>query len=315
MTFMIEYKINSDSSGQRMDRFLKKFFPKASKGFLEKMLRKKRIKLNGSRSVGSDMIKDGDLITFYFSEETFNTFKGTEQRPSSNHPIPAPLKQMLNNPVYENENFIVYNKPAGFRTQPDQSGKCSVAEAVLTVIPRSGTFTPAPVGRLDIGTSGTMIVPKNYAAQKKISAAVKKHETIKEYTALVYGKVAKAAVLKSRLRKDSSRNLVRVDSRGIEASLDYHPIEIKGSYSLLSVRLHTGRTHQIRVQLASAGYPIVGDGKYGDKKINSLFPSIRHPLLHCHRYAVPSMNLNVTGTPLPEDFTEVLKSLGFKRCH
>lgn len=311
---MKTYTIDSNSAGQRMDRFLMKFFPEASKGFLEKMLRKKRIKRNGKRADPKDMVAVGDELLFYFSDETYNQFRGIKKGDAPKEaPLPPALRRMMAEPLWENGDCIVLNKPAGFLSQPDTSGKPSVADAIQRFLPHSGTFHPAPANRLDYGTSGIILVPKNYEAQKKIMAAIRERAVSKEYLALVHGTLTQPLELKTRLTKDEQANRVTAGHAGVEASLSCTPLASHEGLTLVSVDLHTGRSHQIRVQLAQAGYPVVGDSKYGQAKKDLSLKRrfhLNHQLLHSVRYALPQAGIDVRA-PLPQDFEEILTAFHF----
>ncbi len=313
---MINYTIDQNSEGQRADRFLQKFFPEASKGFLQKMLRKKRIKLNHARVEAKTMLKTGDVFSFYFSDETFQHFRGTK----TNHEGPdltkaLPLLDMMSYPVLETDTLLVLNKPAGWLTQPDGSGKISVADVVKILGPKHDTFHPAPANRLDYGTSGIILVPKDYNTQKQLLTAIREHRVEKEYLVLVSGKILKPGEIHQSLSKNPKTNIVKADIAGKPAYLIYTPVYTTDDFTLVKVKLITGRSHQIRVQMAGIGHPVIGDYKYGDQSLNrKLEASVTTlPLmLHSYHYAAPDLKINVTA-PLSKDFKAVLKTVGIKK--
>ena len=316
IAFMINYTIDQNSEGQRADRFLQKFFPEASKGFLQKMLRKKRIKRNHARLEANTMLKAGDILTFYFSDETYHRFRGTktdEQTPDLTKALP--LLDMMNYPVMETGSLLVLNKPAGWLTQPDDSGKISVADVVKILGPKHDTFHPAPANRLDYGTSGIILVPKDYDTQKKLLTAIRDHRVQKEYLVLVEGKITESGDIQGSLKKNSTSNRVKADAAGKPASLNYTPVYTTDDFTLLKVRLITGRSHQIRVQLANIGHPVIGDYKYGNGSLNRKLEAAVSSLplmLHSYHYAAPDLNIDVTA-PLSKDFKTVLKAVGIKK--
>ncbi len=282
------------------------------------MLRKKRIKLNHARTEAKTMLKSGDVFSFYFSEETYQSFRGIQ----NNHQEPdltkaLPLLDMISYPVLETDTLLVLNKPAGWLTQPDSSGKISVADVIKILGPKHDTFHPAPANRLDYGTSGIVLVPKNYNTQKQILRAIKEHRVEKEYLVLVSGKIQTSGEIHQSLKKNSQTNTVKADKSGKSAFLSYTPIYTTDDYTLVKVKLFTGRSHQIRVQMASIGHPVIGDYKYGDQSLNrKLEKSVTTlPLmLHSYHYAAPDLNINVTA-PISKDFKAVLKSVGIKMRH
>ncbi|MBP3436866.1 MAG: RNA pseudouridine synthase [Clostridia bacterium] len=180
--------------------------------------------------------------------------------------------------LYDDKELLVVDKPIGLLSAPSQEDSLSVA--TLLDKEREGAFPITPVNRLDRNVGGVMVLVKTSFAAAYYSQAVSQHQTyIKEYLAVVEGSLAeKEGTLRDFLFKDSSKNktfVVKKIRKGVkEAVLDYRVLqeaEEKGSvYSLVLVRLHTGRTHQIRVQFASRGHSLYGDGKYGGRGNDTL---------------------------------------------
>ncbi|MGN0193908.1 MAG: pseudouridine synthase [Pseudoramibacter sp.] len=313
---MITYRIPQSADGQRLDRFLTKFMPDAGKGLLMKMLRKKRIKCNGRRADPRDMITQGDVLTFYFSEETFNKFRGkSEQKPSKSQALPEVLTDLTTPPLYEDAHLLAVNKPAGLLTQPDRTGAPSVAD--LAARYSTGTFHAAPANRLDRGTSGVILIPKDYDTQKKLSQAIREHQTQKTYAALVFGQITEPGACDDRLIRNNNKTQIAApakDSKSKRAVLHYSPIKSDAHYSLLKIRLYTGKTHQIRVQLAHLGHPIVGDVKYGSADANRELKKqfgLSHPLLHAMRYSLdtPDFAFDIEAPITDPAFNRILNAL------
>ncbi|MBE6643201.1 MAG: RluA family pseudouridine synthase [Ruminococcaceae bacterium] len=172
--------------------------------------------------------------------------------------------------LYEDKHLTVCVKPPLILSQQDSKGSPDMTEALRTQL---GTVHKV-VHRLDFGVGGTMVYAKTDVAAGKLSAAVSERSFKKEYLAVIYGTPEKEeGIYKDLLFKDSTKNKSFVVDRmrkGVkEASLEYKLLETKetdkGVLSLVHVKLHTGRTHQIRVQFASRKTPLYGDGKYGSK--------------------------------------------------
>ncbi|MBQ6701488.1 MAG: RluA family pseudouridine synthase [Clostridia bacterium] len=172
--------------------------------------------------------------------------------------------------LYEDKHLTVCVKPPLILSQQDSKGSPDMTEALRTQL---GTVHNV-VHRLDFGVGGTMVYAKTDVAAGKLSAAVSERSFKKEYLAVIYGIPEKEeGIYKDLLFKDSTKNKSFVVDRmrkGVkEASLEYKLLETKetdkGVLSLVHVKLHTGRTHQIRVQFASRKTPLYGDGKYGSK--------------------------------------------------
>lgn len=310
---MKDYLITDNAAGQRLDRYLSKLFPNAEKNLLQKSIRKKNITLNRKKAQSDTVLKSGDMVTIFFSDETIRKF--SEVQPQSRQKIPESILAVFTAPIYEDDNLLVINKPAGLLTQPDASGKLSVSDCISELIPKEGTFHPAPANRLDLNTGGIILIPKNYGMQKKISAAIRNRTVTKEYLALVMGEIKTPAELIHYLKKNRQKNQVAISHNhdDLIAKLKIKPLICKNNTTLVSVRLETGRSHQIRVQLAADGHPIAGDPKYGDDVFNLMLRErfdLRHQLLHSYHYAIEDLGLDFTA-PLPEDFSNILRALSY----
>ncbi|WP_303868759.1 RluA family pseudouridine synthase [Acetobacterium wieringae] len=313
--------ITENESNQRLDRFLKKLMPQASTGFLQKMLRKKRIKLNGQKSEPSTAITAGDVVSIYFAEETIANFR-----------VDTPPKKLdRNSPqldiIFENNDLLVLNKPVELLTQPDKSEEPSLIDYAVNYLIKKGdydpktnlTFTPACANRLDKNTTGIILVPKNYKTLQAVNCAIREDRTKKIYFAIVTGKPKTADEITGYLKKDGDKNSVTFSPQQTaptdkKAVLNYETLAGHGDYALLKIILKTGRSHQIRVQLSAMGLPIVGDPKYGSRLVNSrLYEEfgLKSQLLHSARYTLPDMNKTFTA-PLPPVFEKALKRFGFK---
>ena len=277
---MKELDITHNEANQRIDRFLKKYMSEASTGYLYKMLRKKRIKVNGAKVQPDYILNIGDKIQLYLSEDTMRKF---QKKPSLTF-----AKGQLNI-VYEDCNILLLNKPKNLLVHGDNR------ENVHTLInqvhsylylqgdydpEKENTFAPACCNRLDRNTSGIMIIAKNFPTLQEINKMIKENNVIKKYRALVKGEIKDAKELKGFWVKDSSTNKVEIihhktkDAKFIHTK--YKPIESNHEYTLLEIDLITGRSHQIRAHLASEGFPIIGDMKYGIRKINRTFYNQYH---------------------------------------
>lgn len=168
------------------------------------------------------------------------------------------------NIIFENSDFVVCVKPVGICSQNDKT-----VDMVNLLREQTGSDI-YPVHRLDTAVGGTMVFAKNSKTAALLSKQIADGIFKKRYLAVVTGKPQEeSGILKDLLFKDSSRNktyVVNRERKGVkQASLEYEILSAVDGYSLLSILLHTGRTHQIRVQFASRKTPLVGDGKYGSK--------------------------------------------------
>lgn len=272
---MRTFTAGDNDAGMRMDRFTLKVCPALPTALMYKYIRIKRIKVNGKRTELSYRLALGDRVDMYINDEFFdvteeNAFLSTSIRPDV---------------VYEDENIIVVNKPQGVVVHEDDSG-----EKINTLISgikkylfdkgefapdRENTFAPALCNRIDRNTGGLVIAAKNAESLKIMNQKIKDRELEKYYYCLVKGAPAKnAGTLKNWLYKDENKKEVRVYNRPGEgrktAITEYKTVRRFANFSLVKVKLITGRTHQVRAQFAHAGTPLLGDGKYGDPKANAL---------------------------------------------
>ncbi len=191
--------------------------------------------------------------------------------------------------LYEDKNITVCVKPPLILSQQDEKGSADM----VSLLSAQTKVQHKCVHRLDFGVGGTMVYAKNDVAASKLSAAIQNRSFEKEYLAVIYGiPQEKSGTYKDLLFKDSKKNKSYVVDRvrkGVkEASLEYRLLDTKetekGPLSLVWIKLHTGRTHQIRVQFASRKTPLLGDGKYGSRtneKVTALWSyrtTFPHPL-------------------------------------
>lgn len=262
---MREIEITKNDAGQRADRFLKKYLNKANQSFIQKMIRKKNIKLNSEKIDPEKILNLGDKLQLYLSDETIDKFREKKTL------IQTKLHFKI---VYEDDNILVVNKPVGLSTQPDETSMKSLVDEIKVYLDAkeeniSFTFKPAVCNRLDKNTSGLIIAAKNYEALKQTNKAIRERQIKKFYMAKVHGIVNNELNLEGFIIKDNERNMVRVVKRETE---DTKRIitkaiskKIENNNTWLEIEIETGRSHQIRAHLASASYPIVGDKKYGRK--------------------------------------------------
>lgn len=319
---MKQYTIDENSGNQRLDRYLSKLMPLADRNFLQKMLRKKRIKLNGGRAEPKDTVHSGDTVQVYFSEETIAGFQ--EKKTQRHVDLTPEIKKIFELPVYEDEHLLVINKPAGLLSQADSSGDLSLIDAARTYLKKNATdnakaFEVVISNRLDRNTSGIILMPKDYPTLQTVNAAIRERQALKEYHTIVLGVLKKPGTLTGFLTKDTSENKSAIQSQfekgAKEVRLDYCPLADNGKFTFLEITLHTGRSHQIRTQLADYGFPIIGDYKYGDTSINRQFNQkygLKHHLLHSRHYAIKDLGYDFTA-PYPELFKQLLRELKLDR--
>ncbi|MCT4688288.1 RluA family pseudouridine synthase [Vallitalea sp.] len=285
---MKEIIVSKDESNQRADKYLLKYFNKSSKSFLYKMLRKKRIKLNKKRIIGNEIIKANDVFQIYLSIETIQKF--------SNHSISKHVS-ITHKVIYEDDNILICNKPVGLLSQPNNRDSVSLVDEIITYLVNKGEynpevtrgFRPGICNRLDRNTSGIVIAGKNIKSLQEINRLISNNKLDKHYMCIVKGILSTTNTIEGYLTKDGINNKVFIsdnEDMGTYIKTIYKPLKIGKEYTLLDVKIVTGKSHQIRAHLSSIGHPLIGDYKYGDKKINDIFKDrygLKHQLLHAYK--------------------------------
>lgn len=353
---MKEYYISSREAGLRTDTWLIRTLPGASRSFIYKMLRKKNITLNKKKAAGNEKLAEGDCIRIFFSDETLGKFSGPRPD-GNNFEKPDVSRRGKPDPeasfpytdldiIYEDEHVLLVNKPAGMLSQKGTPQDISLNEYIIGYLLRSGqisseslrTVRPSVCNRLDRNTSGIVAAGKTTAALQGLGELFACRNLSKYYQCIVCGDPEEAFeanavcteksadgntvwTLEAYLKKDASsnRSVVRRDfADGFRKITTRFEVGRAGrGCRLVRAELVTGRSHQIRAQLAWLGNPILGDPKYGNaaanRKARDLW-KVSSQLLHAGRIEfpehLPPALAGVAGrcfdAPLPCIYEEIL---------
>ncbi len=326
----MDIKIDKTASDQRFDRFLRKWFkkyPKIRLSDIYSIIRKWSVKVNNKRVKEQYRLLEGDIVQINDKvslwTEDLSLLVSQKERKLEKVDIKKISQQIL----YEDAHWIVFDKPAWIPMHPGNKHRNDLSmNDCLDVYAKqykTATFKPSFWYRLDRDTSWVLIAGKTYEALQYINTIIRERKIDKYYLAIVVGKFPGHVVIDKPLTKSYSqkfdRSQVKIDYQdGLASKTEcwveqflHHPL--LGSLSLLKVKIHTWRMHQIRVHVADQWYPVLGDLVYGNQSINKILCSslqIRRQLLHCQQYSFfdPFEEQNMVFTsPLPVDFQKILK--------
>ena len=274
---MKELTVRENDAGQRLDRFVGKAVPLLPESLLQKYIRLKRIKLNGKGAKRDTRLNRGDMIQLYINDEFF------EKPREENSWLKVGTPRL--NIVYEDENLLLLDKKPGVLCHSagvwDYNTLIANVQAYMSQKgewrpKEENSFAPALCNRIDRNTGGIVIAAKNAEALRILNDKIRDREIEKYYLCAVQGKPRpREGRLENYLFKDAKKNQVFVKDRpepGAKTAVtEYRVLKSEGALSLVECHLLTGRTHQIRAQMAHAGWPLLGDGKYGSERFNKGF--------------------------------------------
>jgi 23S rRNA pseudouridine955/2504/2580 synthase len=287
---MHEIIFTDGDARRRLDKYLFSYLNNAPHSFVYRMLRQKKIKLNGQKAAGSEMLAPGDRLTLYLSPEALQSCIK-----------PRTLVQAADLPdiVFENDSFLVVNKPAGLPSHGGMRGKADHLLARVQFYTQSAET--ALCNRLDVNTSGLVVCGKTTQALQYFNQWLAGQKIQKQYLAVAQGKLAGRRRLEGFYHKDAQANKAAVTRQGtVPVITEYQAICAAGHCTLLWVRPVTGRSHQIRAHMASIGHPLAGDKKYGGK------PTPYAPAQLLHSYRVSFSDMECVAKP-PDDFMRCLR--------
>jgi 23S rRNA pseudouridine1911/1915/1917 synthase len=312
----LKFIIEMEYAGLRLDKFLVKNIKTYSRNFFQKLIKDKKVLINGKVSDPNYKLKLNDTVKVILD---FKTDK-------------HPLSQNINlDIVFENKDILIINKKAGMIVHPAENAK-HMKDTLVNALLHSygfnnlsdinGVLRPGIVHRLDKNTSGLIIIAKNNEIHKYLSTLFKKRLIKKTYLALVKGYLKpESGTIEAPLTKayhNKTKVYLSSEEEGKRAITHYKVLkyfevgDIKCSF--LKINIETGRTHQIRVHLNAIGHPIIGDDLYGDKRINMFFLKkylLKRQFLHASEleFTMPNNKKIHVKTDLPQDLKEIINTL------
>ena len=312
--------IDPDDDGVRLDRWFKRHYPAVTHVLLQKLLRKGEVRLDGKRAEASTRVAAGQAVRL-----PPQVIHAKDQRPEklqaeTKHPLASKdMGSLADRILYMDKQVIVIDKPPGLATQGG-SGLTKHVDGMLDSLQYEKPTRPKLVHRLDRDTSGVLLIARTALAASGLSASLALRDTSKVYWALTRGVpkqkhgVVKGALAKEGVRGKDERMAISDDDDAKEALTEYAVMATAGTeFAWVAARPITGRTHQIRVHLASLGTPIVGDFKYGGTDVRGRGDIADKLHLHARSIDIgrPDGGRLQATAPLPPHMVKSWRLLGF----
>lgn len=311
----MEYEISEDGAGQRLDKFVRRVLPELAGSAVYKLIRTKKIRVNGVRAKENQLLAAGDRVSIRAQ---------AVQAATTPREAPAPLSVKREFEIlHEDKHILVVNKPSGLAIHPGSGITSSTlvdqVRAYVGEVPE-GEFKPAPAHRLDRETSGVVIIAKTRQAIVRLAEIFTEQDTRKIYLTLVAGELDPEGVIDIPLA-EHQQSAANKAARGVNlqrAVTRWKRLGHARGLTLAEVQIETGRTHQIRRHFAAIGRPVVGDAKHGDFPLNRQVRAelgLKRMFLHAARLQLPHPATEQKSTfraPLSPDLMAVLESLGLE---
>jgi 23S rRNA pseudouridine955/2504/2580 synthase len=291
----MELVTGENDSGRRLDRILRKLLADYPLPLIHRLLRQKKVLVNGKPGKAQDRIESGAKISIS-SLEDIQTQKPLTRR------FPPP--EIL----WQNSGLIAVNKPAGLAVHGPDSLDDMVRSYLAEKLPPSLSFKPGPLHRLDKPSSGIVVFSASLEGARLFSSLMREHKVRKTYLAIVEGELKGEEIWHDELvrSKEIKKTFVSPNADGGKTAITKAtPLAADGNYTLIKTEIATGRTHQIRAQAAFHGYPLAGDKKYGGKKFG------RGSGFFLHAWKLEFLEYTITaplgGSYLPESISSNLQ--------
>ena len=299
-------KVDANNDQRRLDNFLIYKFPNLPKSKIYSMIRKGEIRINSKRCKAQTKISLGDEIRlppYLESEKRDNNFKN----------LPPKIEKLIKNAIiFDDDDFIVINKPEGISVHGGSGQKFSLIDGVRSIYSSNNIDL---CHRLDKETSGCIVLSKNKLFLKHFNSLLRTKKITKTYLAIICGKLKKSITVTDKLiaRRRNNIKTSLVDDSGKEALSIFSPIKTYKNYTLVEIEILTGKLHQIRAHAESIKHPVLGDFKYGNinlfKEFYRLHPTFKRLALHSQSIAFLNIDdqQHLFVADLSDDFQKVVK--------
>lgn len=301
-----EFEVEPEQEGERLDCVLRKIYPDYSRSFFQKLIREGLVSIDGTCQKASYPVKPEELVRVQIPDAVETAIKAEN--------IPLDI-------LYEDEDVLIVNKPKGMVVHPSAGHSSgTLVNAVMyhcrdSLSGINGEIRPGIVHRIDMDTTGSLIICKNDESHVHIAAQIKAHSVNRIYEGIVFGNVkSDAGTVEGAIgRHPVDRKRMAVNEKnGKPAVTHYEVLERFGNYTYLRFSLETGRTHQIRVHMASIGHPLVGDALYAGGRSGPAGMKLQGQTLHAKTigFIHPRTGAYMEfSAPLPEYFEKMLSIL------
>ena len=302
------FEVMEEQEGERLDKFLSIIYPDTSRSFFQKLIKDNGVLVNDKAEKASYRMSFEDVVTIHFPDAVETTIEPED--------IPLDI-------LYEDNDLLIVNKPKGMVVHPS-AGHFSgtLVNAIMyhckdSLSGINGEIRPGIVHRIDMDTTGSLIVCKNDNSHVNIAEQIKVHSVNRIYEGIVYGNVKEdEGTIEGAIgRHPVERKKMAINEKnGKPAITHYKVIERFGNYTYMQFKLETGRTHQIRVHMSSIGHPLLGDALYSSGK--SPFKNLCGQTLHARTIGFihpSSQEYMEFHAPLPEYFEKLLSQLKIKQ--
>lgn len=298
------FEVMEEQEGERLDKYLSIIYPDTSRSFFQKLIKESGVLVNEKAEKASYRVSFEDIVTIHFPDAVETTIEPEN--------IPLDI-------LYEDDDLLIVNKPKGMVVHPS-AGHYSgtLVNAIMyhckdSLSGINGEIRPGIVHRIDMDTTGSLIVCKNDNSHVHIAEQIKVHSVNRIYEGIVIGNVKEdEGTIEGPIgRHPIERKKMAINEKnGKPAITHYKVLERFGNYTYMQFKLETGRTHQIRVHMSSIGHPLLGDALYSNGK--SPFKNLSGQTLHAKTigFIHPSTNEYLEySAPLPEYFEKLLSQL------